>query len=362
AHSDEALLAVTVIFIWHIYNTHISLSKFPMGMSWFTGYENEEEMMEEHYNFYVDTMKEEGLAAEIKEEEKDTFEGHSLLVRILKKTYLVTLMFILMLVTISIALTIYQTTFGHLPPPREAATPDKKSVKLEAFLEKIVLEDKNKERLYRGYRITMEKVLKGYYHNIALKVEPDKRSHCIICHGDFPHGETKHIRAFLNMHNFYLACETCHIRPEDEAETFVYRWYDIYSGDIIQNPAIGSKPTDELDIKLIPFLIEKGKLIRADSEERIKLTKDFVRKVEKDEISFEEEKKILEKIHDHINPQSIQCQECHTRDRLILPLAEIGYSERRVGYICSDEISRMIRDYNLYSSPTLLKTWEDKDQ
>ena len=362
AHSDEALLAVTVIFIWHIYNTHISLSKFPMGMSWFTGYENEEEMMEEHYNFYVDTMKEEGLAAEIKEEEKDPFEGQSLLVRIFKKTYLVTLMFILMLVTISITLTIYQTTFGHLPPPREATITEKKSVKLEEFLEKIVLEDKDKERLYRGYRITMEKELKGYYHNIALTVEPDKRSHCIICHGDFPHGETRQIRAFLNMHNFYLACETCHIRPEDEAETFVYRWYDIDSGDIIQNPLIDTKPTDELDIKLIPCRIEKGKLLRADSEERIKLTKDFVRKVEKDEISFEEEKKILKKIHDRINPQSIQCQECHTRDKLILPFAEIGYSERRIGYICSDEISRMIRDYNLYSSPTLLKTWEEKDQ
>ena len=150
AHSDEALLAVTVIFIWHLYNTHISLSKFPMGMSWFTGYENEEEMMEEHYNFYVDTMKEEGLADEIKEEKKDPFEGQSLLVRIFNKTFLIALMFILMLATISIARTIYQTTFGHLPPPREATIPEKKSVKLEEFLEKIVLENQDKERLYRG--------------------------------------------------------------------------------------------------------------------------------------------------------------------------------------------------------------------
>lgn len=360
AHSDEALLAVTVIFIWHLYNTHISLSKFPMGMSWFTGYENEEEMMEEHYAHYVETMKKEGLGAEIKKEKKDHFEGQSLFLRMASKVFVISLMFLLTLATIFIARTIYQTTFGHLPPPREAIAKEKQPAKLEEFLEKIVLEDKDKERLYRGYRITMEKELKGYYHNIALKVKPDKRSHCILCHGDFPHGETKHIRAFLNMHNFYLACETCHIRAEDATETFVYRWYDIDSGDIIPNPVIDNKPTDELDIKLIPCRIEKGKLIRADSEERIKLTKDFVRKVEKDEISFEEEKEILKQIHDRVNPQSIQCQECHTRDKLIVPLAEIGYTERRIGYICSDEISRMIRDYKLYSSPTVLKTWEEK--
>lgn len=361
AHSDEALLAVTVIFIWHLYNTHISLSKFPMGMSWFTGYENEEEMMEEHYTHYVETMKKEGLGADIQKEKRDHFEGKSLIFRIANKVFVIALMFLLTLSTIFIARTIYQTTFGHLPPPPEAIAREKQSEKLEEFLEKIVLEDKDKQRLYRGYRITMEKELKDYYHNVVLKVEPDKRSHCIICHGDFPHGETKHIRAFLNMHNFYLACETCHIRPEEESEPFVYRWYDIDSGDIVENPVINTKPTDELDIKLIPCRIEKGKLIRADSDEQIELTKDFIRKVEKEEISFEEEKELLKTIHDRINPQSIQCQECHTRDKLILPLSEIGYSERRIGYICSDEISKMIRDYELYSSPTLLKTWEGTD-
>jgi hypothetical protein len=159
-----------------------------------------------------------------------------------------------------------------------------------------------------------------------------------------------------------MACETCHIRPEDEAETFVYRWYDIDSGDIVQNPVIDTKPTDELDIKLIPCRMEKGELIRADSDEQIKLTKDFVRKVENDEISFEEEKKILKNIHDRINLQSIQCQECHTKEKPILPFEQIGYSVRRTGYLCSDKISGMIRDYKLYSSPTLLKTWEKKEE
>jgi len=358
AHSDEALLAVSVIFIWHLYNTHLNLSKFPMGLSWFTGYENEEEMMEEHYVHYIDTMKKEGLDADIKEEKKDPLEGKSLLVRMLNKSYLVALIFILTSTTIFIVTAIYQTTFGPLRAHSEAPTSKKESTKLEEFLEKIVLEEK--ERFYRGYRITMEKELKGYYHNIALRVGPDNRSHCIKCHGDFPHGETKQIRAFLNMHAFFSSCETCHIRPEETEENLVYQWYDRKSGVIVENPEIGTKPIDALDLKLIPCRIIEGELIREDSEERIRFTEDFIGMVEKGALSFEEEKENLKKIHDHINPQSIQCQECHTKDKPFLSYEKIGYSQRRIGYLCSEEISRMIRDHKLFYTPTPLKEWEEK--
>ncbi|MEE9505041.1 MAG: hypothetical protein V3V90_07905 [Thermodesulfobacteriota bacterium] len=360
AHTDEALLAAIVIFIWHLYNTHISLSKFPMGMSWFTGYENEEEMMEEHYAHYVDTMKQEGREAEIKEEKEDPFEGQSPLIKMFNRVYLVTLMVILTSTTIFISIAIYQTTFGHLPPPSDAPIAKKESAKLERLLEKIVVEDKEKEKFYRGYRITAEKELKGYYHNIALKVGPDNRSHCIKCHGDFPHGETKQIRAFLNMHAFFLTCETCHIRPEENEETFLYQWYDRESGEIVEDPEIGAKPIDALDLRLVPCRMEEGKLIREDSDERIRFTKDFIRMVEDETLGFEEEKEKLKKIHDHINPESIQCQECHTKDKPFLPYEKIGYSQRRIGYLCSDEISRMIREHELFVSPTPLKEWEEE--
>ena len=223
-----------------------------------------------------------------------------------------------------------------------------------------MVEDKEKEKFYRGYRITAEKELKGYYHNIALKVGPDNRSHCIKCHGDFPHGETKQIRAFLNMHAFFLTCETCHIRPEENEETFLYQWYDRESGEIVEDPEIGAKPIDALDLRLVPCRMEEGKLIREDSDERIRFTEDFIRMVEEETLGFEEGKEKLKKIHDHINPESIQCQECHTKDKPFLPYEKIGYSQRRIGYLCSDEISRMIREYELFVTPTPLKEWEEE--
>ncbi|GBE04005.1 MAG TPA: hypothetical protein ENH45_01665 [Nitrospirae bacterium] len=65
AHSDEALLAALFLFIWHWYNVHFSISVFPMGTVFLTGYMSEELMAEEHYQYYVDIMKKAGLEDEI---------------------------------------------------------------------------------------------------------------------------------------------------------------------------------------------------------------------------------------------------------------------------------------------------------
>ncbi len=66
AHSDEALLATLFLFIWHWYNVHFSTSVFPMGTAFLTGYLTEDLMVEEHYDYYVQLMKEEGLEDEIR--------------------------------------------------------------------------------------------------------------------------------------------------------------------------------------------------------------------------------------------------------------------------------------------------------
>lgn len=65
AHSDEALLAALFLFIWHWYNVHFSISVFPMGTVFLTGYLPEELMVEEHYEYYVEIMKKAGLEHEI---------------------------------------------------------------------------------------------------------------------------------------------------------------------------------------------------------------------------------------------------------------------------------------------------------
>lgn len=48
AHSDEAVLAISAIVVWHFYNVHYSPDKFPMSWVWLTGRISERDMQHEH--------------------------------------------------------------------------------------------------------------------------------------------------------------------------------------------------------------------------------------------------------------------------------------------------------------------------
>lgn len=48
AHSDEAILAVLAIAIWHLYNVHFSAESFPMSYTWLTGKKTRSQMEREH--------------------------------------------------------------------------------------------------------------------------------------------------------------------------------------------------------------------------------------------------------------------------------------------------------------------------
>jgi formate dehydrogenase subunit gamma len=48
AHSDEGLLAMLAIIIWHFYNVHFNPDRFPMSWVWWTGKMTKEEMIEHH--------------------------------------------------------------------------------------------------------------------------------------------------------------------------------------------------------------------------------------------------------------------------------------------------------------------------
>lgn len=57
-HSDEALLAVLVIFIWHFYNVHWNPEIFPMSWTMFTGRISARRLKEEHRAEYQQLVKE----------------------------------------------------------------------------------------------------------------------------------------------------------------------------------------------------------------------------------------------------------------------------------------------------------------
>lgn len=64
-HSDEALLALGFIFMFHFFHTHFRANKFPMDMVIFSGYLTEEELKQEREPWY-NRLKESGKLDELK--------------------------------------------------------------------------------------------------------------------------------------------------------------------------------------------------------------------------------------------------------------------------------------------------------
>ena len=48
AHSDEAILAISAIVVWHFYNVHYNPDKFPMSRVWLTGRISLHDIQREH--------------------------------------------------------------------------------------------------------------------------------------------------------------------------------------------------------------------------------------------------------------------------------------------------------------------------
>lgn len=48
AHSSQAMLALLILVVWHIYGAHFTPEAFPMNKSIFTGYQTEEELKRHH--------------------------------------------------------------------------------------------------------------------------------------------------------------------------------------------------------------------------------------------------------------------------------------------------------------------------
>jgi cytochrome b subunit of formate dehydrogenase len=61
-HSYEGMLIFLVLFIWHIYDVHLSPGVFPMSKIWLTGKISKKELKDEHPQEYVDIFRDEASA------------------------------------------------------------------------------------------------------------------------------------------------------------------------------------------------------------------------------------------------------------------------------------------------------------
>ena len=166
-----------------------------------------------------------------------------------------------------------------------------------------------------------------------------------------PHDKVKDIRAFLNMHAFFVACQSCHVKPTAEQKTGIYKWYERATGQIVDSPVNGASP-GSYGAKIIPFIKEGDEIVRIDSQDKI----DFVNEYRKMEQTLTEGQKSKAKkiIHQDISTKPVMCEECHRKENPVLPLVHLGYPKERVDSITSTEVVGMIKNYTKFYMPKML--------
>lgn len=280
---------------------------------------------------------------------------------ILTKTYLI---FFLGVVAY-FAITIWNLTFAHIiheyheRKSKPAITEGESQVKSKSF-EQVILKSEKRVKNYLGYRVLEQQYIEGHFHHIGFDIGPDKISYCSSCHGDMPHNSVvKDLRAFLNMHAFFIGCQTCHSRLEGEQATGIYKWYDRETGEIIESPVNGSPP-GTYKAKIVPFVRENGSIVRIDTQERIDFVEQY--RLNEKELSEGQRSKAKSMIHNVISKKPVMCEECHSVEKSLLPLQELGYPRRRVDSITSTEVVGMIKNYTKFYMPKMLNPGVGKQE
>lgn len=159
------------------------------------------------------------------------------------------------------------------------------------------------------------------------RVEPPIRegeAYCQGCHKPLPHTAKLKDRAFLNMHSRYIACETCHFRPEDASLTF--RWLDYKAQKAADPKADRFRTGRNIDnaelidggFKIAPFFQGDPAIAMRGSAFAKQVLKDWE---EGDELA---KARLKARIHSPLKKEGPACGKCHTEDKPMLDLLALG--------------------------------------
>lgn len=236
----------------------------------------------------------------------------------------------------------------------------------EKALKRFMKEQKAEATTDLGYTVVKEQYVKGHFHHIGMTVESDETNVCVRCHGAVPHDKSKTIRGFLNMHAFFLACETCHIPAKPGEAPWEFRWYEKKAGAIVANPPglVGTEKEKygNYGTKVAPGSIgPDGNFRFINGEKERSFVSEYIKN--KDNLSSVEQSKMKKVIHRMVAEKPILCEGCHTiSQKPYLPFAELGYPDRRVRDLTSTEVVGMVNKYREFYIPKFLLPGQGWDE
>ncbi len=215
---------------------------------------------------------------------------------------------------------------------------------------KPVSDDSNIDKFSKTIERTMET---GHFHILPDTGYSDDENStmCLRCHGNFCHSNSEELRSFYNMHTFYIACETCHIRKKDGGK-IVFQWFDDVTGEPL-NKVKGNKGS--YGAKIVP--VKDGE--RLDNFPNKELAMQYMNL--KDTYSEEKKRKTRDELMKHISKKPVTCEECHTKNGY-LDLKYLGYDSRRINRLTQLSVLKLVDEYSEFYLPTMLYPGKKRSQ
>lgn len=215
----------------------------------------------------------------------------------------------------------------------EQAVPDQEALKYSA------------DKLQKHQDVPIrEKLLIQPFHAQQGELETAPAAFCRNCHGPLPHAKQERTRTFLNMHVRYIACETCHFRPKDQALDF--HWYDYQTRKTVNGTGL-FRLGQELDNskqrpanpKIAPFLQGQPVFMTKDSP----FSKSIAEQWEK--AALADKTMLRAKIHLPLEKKGPECHDCHNSDKAILDLPALGATKEETQAMQKHVIPQFFRRY-----------------
>jgi len=238
----------------------------------------------------------------------------------------------------------------------------------EEMFVRLIAEQTQKKTTDLGYRVIEQPYIAGRFHHIGFSIQKDQASICVRCHGNVPHDQSKEIRSFLNMHTFYLACETCHARPAEDEPAFTFRWYDKDSGKVVDNPSALVKIEEgftslqekrlypiygDYGAKVAPGIMKNGEISLLHGPNEMAFAERYI--TEQERLEPEQKSQMKRIIHRKISEEPAQCTDCHREQDNYIPFAELGYPPTRLRELTNVAVVGMIQKYKQFYIPNFLK-------
>ena len=181
-------------------------------------------------------------------------------------------------------------------------------------------------------------------------IKETKQVYCNNCHLPLPHSKSLRTRTFMNMHSEYIACESCHFKPENIK--LDYRWYNyeknaeadkqqgrLHSGRLKKDKTMLVEKTGQ--IKIAPFFEDKPVLINSDHP----FSKTLQQRWKKADL--EKKSQIHAQIHQPLTTTGTVCVDCHTSEQDLLDLFSLADTPKQAKAIQKNTIANFFKNYKL---------------